>query len=160
MRTALLLAGLMIEFARILPALSAEPRFSADNVLNGVTWNADRCDGPGRVKVDVGGRLECLRFYGIAPEGARGDPVVFLDGDLVFQAGESTHGQPIWNVHGFYTQLSPALMQTEAERFALSAERIFINLARPGPAPMARPETIASGGVGGKSPSSTRRWIN
>ena len=131
-RALALVLSLMIEFARIGLTLAAEPKFAAADVLNGLAWNAERCAEPGRIKVEVGGQPDCLRFYGITYDGARGDPVIFLDGDVVQQKGRNADGQPVWSVSGFYPNLSPVMMQVEAERFAVSAERTFVNLARPG----------------------------
>ena len=128
MRAISLVLTFMIAFASAGPALSAESMFAAADVLNGLAWDAERCVGPGRIKVEASGEPDCLRFYGIAPSTARGDPVVFFDGDVV----ERTDGHPVWSVPSFYSNLSPAMMQAEAERYAVSAERTFINLARPG----------------------------
>jgi dienelactone hydrolase len=68
----------------------------------------------------------------LASSRPRGDPVIFFEGDVVGQIGKDPAGQPIWLVGDFYTKLGPTIMQADAERFALSADRTFINLARPG----------------------------
>lgn len=129
---------LMIEFGLSSIALAAEPAFSASEVLSGVPADPGQCDGAGRIWVDVGGKGDCLRFYGTAPEHARGSPVIFLEGDVVQQ---NNYGRDsavwevnkiVWEVSSFYSSLSPALLQAEAEQYAAATARPFINLARPG----------------------------
>jgi dienelactone hydrolase len=132
MRANSLVLTFMIAFASAGPTLAAEPKFAVADVLNGLAWDSERCVGPGRLKVEVSGEPECIRFYGIAPSSTRGDPVVFFDGDVVEGKEKDANGQPVWSVPSFYSDLSPAIVQAEAERYAVSAERTFINLARPG----------------------------
>lgn len=107
-----------------------ERTFSAEDVLAGVPADCRSCTGPGRIWVEVDGRGECLRFYGGRPEGARGNPVIFLDGDAV-QPGDRSKGAA-WEVPRVYLQLSPLNMQREAEQYGGAAARTFVNLARPG----------------------------
>jgi dienelactone hydrolase len=122
----------MIEFCEAAPALAAEPNFSASDVLNGIVSTPGDCYGPGRVWVEVDGRGDCLRFYGAMPDGSLNRPIIFLDGDAVQRNGKSDVGQTVWGVPPYYTQLSPSMMQAEAERYAGATHRPFINLARPG----------------------------
>src|SRR5262245_61208629 len=125
-------ACLMIEFCASASALAAEPGFSASAVLSGIASTPTACGGPGKVWVEVDGRGDCLRFYGATPERSPNRPVVFLEGDAVQQNGKSDAGQTIWDVPPYYTQLSPSIMQAEAEQYAAATHRPFINLARPG----------------------------
>ena len=41
-------------------------------------------------------------------------------------------GPPIWQVGAYYQNLTPKLMQRDAEQYAAATARTFINLARPG----------------------------
>lgn len=125
-------ACLVIEFCVSASALAAEPRFSASAVLSGIASTPTDCGGPGKVWVEVDGRGDCLRFYGARPTGSLNRPVVFLEGDAVQQNGKSDTGQAVWNVSSYYAQLSPSMMQAEAEQYAAATHRPFINLARPG----------------------------
>jgi dienelactone hydrolase len=132
MREIALVLSLIFVLVRIAPALADEPKFSAADVLNGLAWNGEGCAEAGRIKVEVDGKPDCLRFYGSTSGTARGGPVIFFEGDVVAQTGQATTGQPVWTVGSFYTNLSPAMMQADAQRFAVAADRTFINLARPG----------------------------
>jgi pimeloyl-ACP methyl ester carboxylesterase len=122
----------MIEFCVAASALAAEPNFSAADVLNGAVAAPSDCGGPGKVWVEVDGRGDCLRFYGTIPDGSSSRPIIFLEGDGVQQNGKSDVGQTLWDVPPYYTQLSPSIMQAEAEQYAAATRRPFINLARPG----------------------------
>jgi dienelactone hydrolase len=113
-------------------AFASEPNFSPDDVLSGTIATPGACSDTGRIWVEIDGRGECLRFYGATPEGSRQSPVIFLDGDVVQQQGRTTTGETIWEVPSYYTQLSPAILQAEAEQYAAATQRGFINLARPG----------------------------
>lgn len=125
-------ACLMVEFFVAASALAAEPNFSVRDVLNGTVSGPSECSGPGKIWVEVDGQGDCLRFYGAIPDGSLSRPVVFLEGDVVQPNGKSDAGQIVWNVPPYYTQLSPSIMQAEAEQYAATTHRPFINLARPG----------------------------
>ncbi len=125
-------ACLMIEFCVAPLALAAEPNFSPRDVLSGIVAKPSDCDGPGKLWVEVDGRGDCLRFYGVVPDGSPSRPVVFLEGDVVQQSGWSDAGQTVWAVPSYYAQLSPSIMQAEAEQYSGATNRPFINLARPG----------------------------
>jgi dienelactone hydrolase len=138
MRAAVTAICLMIEFSLSATALAAEPAFSPAEVLGGVPSTPAQCDGAGRIWVEIGGQGDCLRFYGAAPERARADPVIFLEGDVVQQSSYDRDSAVwdissiVWEVSSFYSELSPAVMQAEAEQYAGATARPFINLARPG----------------------------
>lgn len=112
--------------------LADEPNFSSQHVLDGTEANLSACSRPGRIWVEVDGRGECLRYYGTVPKEGRGSPVVFLEGDVVQRPAKISPGQIGWEVHPFYAQLGPAIMQSEAEQYAAATQRPFFNLARPG----------------------------
>ena len=57
--------------------------FSGTDVVQGVEPSSSDGDGPGRVRVEVDGKVDVLAFYGAAPEGAPADPLIFLRGDAV-----------------------------------------------------------------------------
>lgn len=117
----------MISIGTSSRALAAEPAFRPEDVLRGVPFASTHRGGPGRLCVEASGGPECLRFYG-SIGAARMNPVIFLEGDVVQRAG---NGAP-WSVVGAYAQLSPALLQAEAEQYGAASARTFINLARPG----------------------------
>jgi dienelactone hydrolase len=111
--------------------LADDARFSAEDVIRGVTTTRDRCEQPGRIWVEHEGESECLRFYGASAGSPGRTPLLFLEGDVLRQAQPGTE-PPTWEVVRSYRRLSPALMQAEAERYASAAARPFVNLARPG----------------------------
>jgi hypothetical protein len=125
-------ACFIIEILSLAPALAAEPNFSASDVLNGIVSTPSDCGGPGKTWVEVDGHGDCLRFYGTIPDGSPNRPVIFLEGDAVQRNGKTDAGQTVWSVPPYYTQLSPSIMQAEAEQYAAATHRPFINLARPG----------------------------
>lgn len=125
-------ACLMIELSMTASALAAEPNFSPHHVLNSTDSRLSDCSGPGRIWVEIDGRGDCLRFYGAIPDRSRQHPVIFLEGDAVQQNGRTDSGQVVWEVPRYYAQLSPSIMQSEAEQYAMATHRPFINLARPG----------------------------
>jgi hypothetical protein len=53
----------------ILADLPTTP-FSGTEVVQGVEPSSSDGDGPGRVRVEVDGKVDVLAFYGAAPEGA------------------------------------------------------------------------------------------
>lgn len=112
-------------------SLAEEAPFAAEEVLQGVTTTRDRCEAPGRIWVEHEGQGECLRFYAALAGPSGRAPLVFLEGDVVQQEPPGTD-PPTWEVTRTYRQLSPALLQAEAERYASAAARPFVNLARPG----------------------------
>lgn len=121
----------MLRFAASPSSLSDSNAFSAAGVLNGVRATAARCEQhAGRVWVEVDGAGDCLRFYGASPGNAAGNPIIFLEGD-VLQPGGWQRGRR-WQVSSQYRRISPASMQSEAARTAAAAARTFVNLARPG----------------------------
>jgi hypothetical protein len=122
----------MIEIPSPASDLAAQQNFSASDVLNGIVSTPSECGGAGKVWVEVDGRGDCLRFYGTIPEGSLSRPVIFLEGDAVQRIGKNNAGQTVWGVPSYYTQLSPSIMQAEAEQYAAATHRPFINLARPG----------------------------
>jgi dienelactone hydrolase len=122
----------MIQFPPSGPTLAAESKFAAADVLNGLAWSKELCVGPGRINVEVRGQSDCIRCYGIEVMGAHRDPVIFFEGDVAVRNGKDAKGQPVWSVKASYLNLSPWKLQAEAERFGVSAERTFVNLARPG----------------------------
>ena len=81
--------------------------------------------------MEVDGRGDCLRFYGSAtvPGTARSSS---SKGTPVQRNGRTDTGQTVWSVPPRYTQLSPSIVQAEAEQYAAATRRPFINLARPG----------------------------
>lgn len=114
----------MIDWPR-LAELSSEP-FSGEDAVNGVSAPADCRDGPGRIRVEVDGRVDVLAFYGAAPGGAPGEPVIFLRGDaLELQDG-------ILRANDFYRATSPHDAQALCEQFAWTFRRPYLHLARPG----------------------------
>lgn len=125
-------AYLMIGLSMAVSAFASEPNFSPDDVLSGTAAAPGACPNTDRIWVEIDGGAECLRFYGATPEGSRRSPVIFLDGDVVQQKGRTASGETLWEVPGYYTQLSPAIMQAEAAQYAAASHRGFINLARPG----------------------------
>jgi len=110
-----------------LPPPAVGPAFHGDAVLSGVPFTEADCDGLGRLRVEVDGSPDCLRFYGDIGT-SRLNPVVFLEGDVVTRDGDGVG----WRVIDIYTQLSPDLLQSEAAQYAAASTRTFINLARPG----------------------------
>jgi len=126
-------ACLVMELSMTASTFADEPNFSAQHVLAGTEATMSDCNGPGRIWVEVDGRGDCLRYYGAIPDRPRQLPVVFLEGDVVQRDhSNSTAGQVVWSVPHYYIQLSPTIMQTEAEQYAAATHRPFINLARPG----------------------------
>ena len=70
----------------ILADLPTTP-FSGTEVVQGVEPSSSDGDGPGRVRVEVDGKVDVLAFYGAAPEGAPAEPLIFLRGDAVEKRG-------------------------------------------------------------------------
>lgn len=125
-------AYFLIGISMAAPAFASEPSFLPTDVLNGTVATPGACPDTGRIWVEIDGRGECLRFHGAMPAGSRQSPVIFLDGDVVQQGGRTVTGETIWSVPSYYTQLSPSIMQSEAEQYAAVTQRGVINLARPG----------------------------
>jgi dienelactone hydrolase len=125
-------AYFIIGIAMAASAFASEPNFSPDDVLSGTIAKPGACPDTGKIWVEIDGQGECLRFYGAMPASSRQSPVIFLEGDVVQQKGRTVAGETIWEVPSYYTQLSPTIMQTEAEQYAAATQRGFINLARPG----------------------------
>jgi dienelactone hydrolase len=105
--------------------LSSEP-FSGDDAINGMTAPADCADGPGRVRVDVGGQPDLLAFYGATPRGSRLDPVIFLRGDAVELRPDGLVA------NDFYRATSPYDVQALCEQYSALFGRPYLHLARPG----------------------------
>jgi dienelactone hydrolase len=103
----------------------ASPKFSAQDVLSGVVASPSEKDGPGRLRIDLGGQVERLQFYGLQPR--RKQPVIYLRGDVMRHPKDG----PILVIANYTTQ-SPLDVQRQAEAWAASADRPYIHLARPG----------------------------
>src|SRR5262245_22175406 len=101
---------LMIELCSAASTLAAEPNFSPRDVLDGIDSRRSDCSGPSKLWVEVDGQGDCLRFYGAIPDRAPNRPVVFLEGDVVQQNGQSDAGWTVWDVPSYYSQLSPSIM--------------------------------------------------
>lgn len=101
------------------------PKFSAQDVLMGVTADPSEQDGPGRLRIDVGGQVDALQFYGL--EAGRKQPVIFLRGDVM----RHPKGGPNLVMPHYSTQ-TPLDVQRQAEAWAVGANRPYIHLARPG----------------------------
>jgi dienelactone hydrolase len=108
-----------------LAELSSEP-FSNDDAVNGVGAPGDCSDGPGCIRVEVDGQTDLLAFYGVAPDGAHSDPVIFLRGDAI----ELNDG--VLAANAFYRMTSPHDVQALCEQYTAIFGRPFVHLARPG----------------------------
>jgi pimeloyl-ACP methyl ester carboxylesterase len=109
-----------------LSELAAEPLFSAEDVLTGVDASSTATDGPGRLRIDLDGKPDILRFYGGAPEGCRADPVIFLRGDVLRLTPDGLI------VTDAYAGFGPHQQQLWAQEIAIAYGRPFLHLARPG----------------------------
>ena len=114
----------MITFPSV-SQFEASPNFSAQDVLSGIAASPSEQDGSGRLRVDLGGQVERLQFYGLQP--ARKQPVIFLRGDVM----RHPKGGPSVVIPHYGTQ-SPLDVQRQAEAWAARANRPYIHLARPG----------------------------
>jgi pimeloyl-ACP methyl ester carboxylesterase len=103
----------------------ASPKFSAQDVLRGVVADPSEQDGPGRIRIDLGGQVDRLQFYGLQP--CRKQPVIYLRGDVMRHPKDG----PILVIPGYSAQ-SPLDLQRQAEAWAAGANRPYIHLARPG----------------------------
>lgn len=103
----------------------ASPKFSAQDVLSGIVADPSEQDGCGRLRIDLGGQVDRLRFYGLQPR--RKQPVIYLRGDVMRNPKDG----PSVVIPGYSTQ-SPLDVQRHAEAWAASANRPYIHLARPG----------------------------
>jgi predicted esterase len=110
----------------LLSELAAEPLFSVEDVLKGVDASATAADGSGRVRIDLGGKTDILRFYGGAPEGCATDPVIFLRGDVLRLTPDGLA------VIDGYAKFGPHQQQLWAQEIAIAYGRPFLHLARPG----------------------------
>jgi pimeloyl-ACP methyl ester carboxylesterase len=118
----------MLRFA-LSTALTAEPPFSADDVMRGVSPDPARRGDAGHVWVEPEGTADCLRFYGTSPDAGSDNPLIFLSGDVI-ERGNHFENNIVISEH--YRTLSPYLLQAEAESYAVALGRQFVMLARPG----------------------------
>jgi dienelactone hydrolase len=109
----------------VLAELPTTP-FSGADVVQGVECSPSDCDGPGRIRVEVGGAPDVLAFYGTAPEGVAADPVIFLRGDAV----EKREDRVVANE--WYAATTAYDVQALAEQMCATFTRPFVHLARPG----------------------------
>lgn len=114
----------MISFP-IAATLAGLPAFSAETVLHGARPNPAQRAEAGRIWVEVDGEPECLCFYGLSMPSAA-VPLLYLEGD-------SSHRiAGVWRVFEGYAQTSPYRLQLWAQNVAISANRTFLLLGRPG----------------------------
>lgn len=106
-------------------ALLDLPAFSGEAVLRGSHPDPVQSNEAGRVWVEVDGKPESLCFYGLAVPGTA-PPLLYLEGD------SSQRIAGAWQVFEGYSRLTPHGLQLWAELVALSANRTFLTLARPG----------------------------
>jgi dienelactone hydrolase len=118
----------MVRFA-LSTALTAEPTFSADDVISGVRPDPSRSEDAGLVWVAPEGGGDYLRFYGASGEMSGDNPLIFLSGDVI-ERGNHFDNNIVVSDH--YRTLSPYIMQAEAEAFSIALGQTFVNLARPG----------------------------
>jgi dienelactone hydrolase len=111
-------------------ALAEEPKFSAEDVLRGVVTSQETCSGSGMVWVEVDSKGDCMRFYA-GQAASLAQPLIYVEGDVVRQSQPQTN-PPTWEVLEYYSRLSPAMVQLEADQYSAAAARTFVFLARPG----------------------------
>jgi pimeloyl-ACP methyl ester carboxylesterase len=103
----------------------ASKKFSAQDVLSGVVASPTEQDGPGQLRIDLGGQVDRLQFYGLHPR--KKEPVIYLRGDVMRHPKD----EPSVVISSYSTQ-GPLDVQRQAEAWAISADRPYIHLARPG----------------------------
>jgi dienelactone hydrolase len=114
----------MIRFP-ILADLPSTP-FSGEDVVRGVECTTSDSDGPGRVRVEVDGEPDVLAFYGASPQGAPGDPVIFLRGDAVEMRDDGVAANE------WYVAATAYDVQALTEQLSANFHRPYVHLARPG----------------------------
>ena len=106
-------------------ALAGMPSFDGAVVLQGSAPDRGKRNDPGRIWVEVDGAAESLSFYGAEITGGA-PPLIFLHGDCSYR------NEAGWAVYDDYVKTFPYGLQVIAEQVALSTQRTFVDLARPG----------------------------
>jgi dienelactone hydrolase len=104
--------------------------FSALDLLGGLRFDSvGSCAPEAAVLVEVDGKPECIRFYGIADRPPDRRPLIYLEGDALIR-GDRFPGEIV--AAEWYGQTSPEKLQSETAMLSVRFDRPVVNLARPG----------------------------